>query len=211
SNFRIVYDCMRRYPSKMPHVCVRAATALVLVAGLTPAMIVRGADRLPDVAAPPTAVAPAPPLPAPRKRARRHAARAANVAPVPGPAPAGAAPAGADKEFNWCHKVPAGQRSVKVNLKPDAELAEVVGWISSITCKEFVLSAATTIGGKKVTIVAPALITPEEAYRVFLDALDSAGLTVQPDGKFLKIIEVAKAKSGAIPLYGWDGRPLSAR
>src|SRR4029077_9684591 len=45
SIFRIVYDCMRRYPSKMPQVCVRAATALVLVALLTPAMTVRAADR----------------------------------------------------------------------------------------------------------------------------------------------------------------------
>ena len=57
----------------------------------------------------------------------------------------------------------------------------------------------------KVTIVAPSLITPREAYRLFLDALDSVGLTVLPAGPFLRIIESAKAKSSATPVVGFDG------
>jgi hypothetical protein len=63
---------------------------------------------------------------------------------------------------------------------------------------------------KKVTIFAPQLITPEEAYRLFLDALDSAGLTVERTGRFLQIIETAKAKSSPIPFYGSDGLLWSA-
>ncbi len=57
---------------------------------------------------------------------------------------------------------------------------------------------------KKVTIIAPQLITPEEAYRLFLAALDSVGLTVEPSGKFLRIIETLRAKSTSIPVYGLD-------
>jgi len=53
--------------------------------------------------------------------------------------------------------------------------------------------------------VAPELITPEEAYRLFLGALDSAGLTVEHSGKFERIVETAKIKTmGGIPVYGED-------
>jgi len=61
--------------------------------------------------------------------------------------------------------------------------------------------AGTAIYNSKVTIVAPELLSPEEAYRLFLDALDSVGLTVYPVGRFMRIIETAKAKSSPIPSY----------
>ena len=109
-----------------------------------------------------------------------------------------------EKEFNSCKKFPAGKRIVKLNLKPDTELGDLISWISSITCKQFLLPGTIPANSKKVTIVAPQLITPEEAYRLFLAALDSVGLTVQPAGKFLRIIETLKAKSAPIPLYGED-------
>ena len=131
------------------------------------------------------------------------------------PAPAAALPAGAigsasgstvigEKEFNSCKKFPSGKRIVKLNLKPDTELGDLISWISSITCKQFLLPGTIPANSKKVTIVAPELITPEEAYRLFLGALDSVGLTVQPSGKVLRIIETVKAKSAPIPLYGED-------
>ena len=52
--------------------------------------------------------------------------------------------------------------------------------------------------------MAPQLITPEEAYQLFLAALDSVGLTVQESGKFYRIIESGRAKMGA-PMPGADG------
>src|SRR5450755_3859904 len=107
-----------------------------------------------------------------------------------------------EKDFNSCKKFPSGKRIVKLNLKPDTELGDLISWISSITCKQFLLPGTIPSNSKKVTIVAPELITPEEAYRLFLGALDSVGLTVQPSGKILRIIETVKAKSGPIPLYG---------
>jgi general secretion pathway protein D len=140
--------------------------------------------------------------------------QAATVPPVPTPVPAAppAAAGGAagapgsdlagEKEFNSCRKFPAGKRIVKLNLKPDTELGDLVSWISSITCKQFLLPGTIPANSKKVTIVAPQLITPEEAYRLFLSALDSVGLTVEPSGKFLRIIETLRAKSSSIPVYG---------
>jgi general secretion pathway protein D len=144
--------------------------------------------------------------PARRRREPPPAATPAAPVALPGGAigtASGAAVIG-EKEFNSCKKFPSGKRIVKLNLKPDTELGDLISWISSITCKQFLLPGTIPANSKKVTIVAPELITPEEAYRLFLGALDSVGLTVQPSGKVLRIIETVKAKSGPIPLYGED-------
>jgi hypothetical protein len=115
----------------------------------------------------------------------------------------------ADKDFNTCRKSPARKGLVKVNLKPDTNVDDLVVWISSITCREFVWSEAIATRSKKVTIVAPLLMTPRQAFNLFLDALDSVGLTVEPSGRFWRIIETGKVKSTPIPLYGWDGKRLT--
>jgi general secretion pathway protein D len=104
-----------------------------------------------------------------------------------------------------CSKLPAGKRIVKLNLKPETEVADLVAWISSVTCKQFVLPDVPA-SHAKVTIVAPSLITSAEAYRLFLDALDSVGLTVYPSGRFFRIIETAKAKTYPIPVIDPDDR-----
>jgi len=164
-----------------------AAGTLLLCAVGMPDARVMGAVLEPAAAAvgarPPATTA----LTTVRKRERRDAA---SVAP------------------DGCRKFPAGKRIVKLNLKPDTDLGDLVAWISSITCKQFILPGTST--GKKVTIYAPQLISPEEAYRLFLDALDSVGLTVERTGRFLQIIETAKAKSSPIPFYGSDGNLWSA-
>jgi general secretion pathway protein D len=100
-----------------------------------------------------------------------------------------------------CTRLPAGKRIVKLNLKPETEIADLVAWISSITCKQFVLPDLPA-SHAKVTIVAPSLITSGEAYRLFLDALDSVGLTVYPAGPFLRIVETSKVKTCPIPVVG---------
>ncbi len=99
-----------------------------------------------------------------------------------------------------CSKLPAGKRVVKLNLKPETEVADLVAWISSITCKQFVLPDVPA-SHAKVTIVAPSLITTSEAYRLFLEALDSVGLAVYPSGSFIRIIESGKAKTYPIPVF----------
>jgi hypothetical protein len=45
-----------------------------------------------------------------------------------------------EKEFNSCRKLPPGKRIVKLNLKPETEVIDLIGWISSITCSQFLVS-----------------------------------------------------------------------
>ena len=104
-------------------------------------------------------------------------------------------PRGADV----CKKVPPGKRVWRLTLEPDADLGDLVAWISSITCKSFLVPGTIPANSKKVTIVAPGVMTPEEAYGLFLNALDSVGLTVERSEWFLRIIETSTAKSHAIP------------
>ena len=51
-------------------------------------------------------------------------------------------------------------------------------------------------------------MTTRQAFGLFLNALDSIGLTVEPSGSFWRIVETHKVKSTPIPLYGFDGRRL---
>jgi general secretion pathway protein D len=136
------------------------------------------------------------------------------VAPPPPPPPPPPQPTGPSTSlpvtelgFNTCQKIPAGKRAVKMNLKPEVELPELVAWISSITCKSFVLPGHLSAGGKKLTFVTQGTMTPNEAYAVFLTALDSVGLAVERGPGYYKIIETAKAKTGNLPVYGFDGKP----
>jgi len=128
--------------------------------------------------------------------------------PPPPPTPTGpsALPVTPDQPFNTCQKIPSGKRSVKANLKPEVELPELVAWISSVTCKAFVLPGHLS-QGKKVTFIAQGMMTPQEAYAAFLTALDANGLTVEKGPGFYKIIEASKAKAAAVPVYDFDGRP----
>lgn len=128
--------------------------------------------------------------------------------PPPPPVPSGptALPITPDQPFNTCQKIPSGKRVVKANLKPEVELPELVAWISSVTCKAFVLPGHLS-SGKKVTFVAQGTMTRDEAYAAFLTALDLNGLTVERGPGFYKIIETSKAKSASVPVYGFDGRP----
>jgi general secretion pathway protein D len=114
----------------------------------------------------------------------------------------------ADTDFNSCRKLSDRKQLVKLTLKPDTNIDDLVVWISSITCREFVWSEAIAARNKKVTIMAPLTMTPRQAFGLFLDALDSIGLTVEPSGTFWRIIETRKVKSTPIPLYGFDGRRL---
>jgi hypothetical protein len=126
------------------------------------------------------------------------------LGPAPVTPPAALAALG---EFNTCKKIPPGKKVVKLNLKPDAELADLIAWISTITCKSFVLPGHLTAQGKKITIVAPNIMTREEAFAAFLNALDSIGLTVERASGYLRIIETSKAKTSVTPVYGFDGNP----
>ncbi|MCB9506097.1 MAG: type II secretion system secretin GspD [Myxococcales bacterium] len=84
--------------------------------------------------------------------------------------------------------------NVRVNIDfREAELQDVVMWISALTGRNFII-ADTINASKKITIISPQPVSIAEAYRAFLAALNMNGLTVVPFGRFLKIVEAAGAE-----------------
>jgi general secretion pathway protein D len=111
----------------------------------------------------------------------------------------------AQKDFNRCLPLPRRRSKLKFNLPPNAELHSLVAWMSGIGCAQVIFPPAL-LKGKKVTIFAPRNISFEEAYRLFYGALESHGLTVEPQGRFLRIVEIARARFMGLPVV-IDDRP----
>ncbi len=83
---------------------------------------------------------------------------------------------------------------VRVNIDfREAELQDVVMWISALTGRNFII-ADTINASKKITIISPQPVSIAEAYRAFIAALNMNGLTVVPFGRFLKIVEASGAE-----------------
>jgi len=110
--------------------------------------------------------------------------------------PAAAAPA--DETLYSC-KTHTGP--VTVTFKPETEVKDLVTWVMGFTCKNFILDPRIVSTGKKVTVIAPNKMSSNEAYRVFLVALSTMGLTIVPKGNVLRIVESATAKSETVPIY----------
>lgn len=109
-----------------------------------------------------------------------------------------AAPPGEDDELYRCGK---SKGDIAVTFKPGTELADLVAWAMSFTCKNFVYSSRVLAGRSlTVTVVAPSRMTPSEAWRLFLIALHGMNLTVVPKGKVLEIVELPQARRHAVPI-----------
>jgi len=118
------------------------------------------------------------------------------------PAPPAATPGtpvlGEDEALYSC-KRRTGQ--VAVTFKPETELKDLITWVMGFTCKNFILDPRIVSTGKKVTVIAPNKMSSTEAYRVFLVALSTMGLTIVPKGNVLRLVESATAKSETVPIY----------
>lgn len=101
-----------------------------------------------------------------------------------------------------CKKYPPG-RKFKWELRGEVDLMTMLNAVSPMMCRPFVVPG--NVRQSKVTIIAPDTMTAPEAYRMFLSALETMGLTVQPQGRVLKIIDSNRAKESAIPIYKNDG------
>ncbi len=88
---------------------------------------------------------------------------------------------------------------VTVSFKPETELKDLIPWVMGFTCKNFILDPRIVATGKKVSVMAPLPMSAPEAYRLFLVALSTMGLTVVPKGNVLRIVESATAKSETLP------------
>ncbi|WP_394846196.1 type II secretion system secretin GspD [Pendulispora brunnea] len=92
----------------------------------------------------------------------------------------------------------------------DADLTELVRVVGQLTGKKFIF------GGKvrniKASVYSPTKVTVEEAYQAFLSILETNGLTVIPQGRFLKIVETAGVASQSTPTIGpQEGAPVEDR
>ncbi|HEY6177160.1 MAG TPA: type II secretion system secretin GspD, partial [Kofleriaceae bacterium] len=105
---------------------------------------------------------------------------------------------GEDEALYSCKKR-TGQ--VAVTFKPETELKDLITWVMGFTCKNFILDPRVVSTGKKVTVIAPNKMSSNEAYRVFLVALSTMGLTIVPKGNVLRIVESAMAKSETVPIF----------
>lgn len=103
--------------------------------------------------------------------------------------------------FNTCKKIPRGGKFT-ITLPKETELEDLVNWMMSISCQKFIWDRKVRSG--KVSILSPEPVTLEEAYAAFYAALETMGLTVEPSGRYFKIVETADAKSRTLPLYGDD-------
>jgi general secretion pathway protein D len=176
----------------------------------TPPLMAQNKPGQPIGPLPPTrpgALSPRPPVGAP---GRPGVVPPAGPGPTPPPPPTGTASSrtGAnvgeevpgEMAFNQCRKLPAN-RKIKVTLKPESELNDLIGWISTMTCRKFIVPQS--IRSQKVTIISPVPVTPGEGYRLFLSALNSVGLTVAPAGDALQVVETPRIKEAA-PVYTPD-------
>lgn len=108
------------------------------------------------------------------------------------------------KALDTPYKAKPGQHRVKFNLE-DADLAELVNHISGLTGKRFIYGQK--VRQIKVTVVSPTDVTLDEAYEAFLAILQSNGMTVVPQGRFLKIVDSATVVAESTPVYS-RGAPV---
>ena len=103
-------------------------------------------------------------------------------------------------------------RSQRVNIDfRDSPLDDVVRFFSATMNLNFIVTDSLA-ANKKITIISPQPVTMDEAYRAFLSALEMNGLTIVPQGNFLKIIDSGAAISEPMmPFESGDTIPDEAR
>ena len=84
-------------------------------------------------------------------------------------------------------------------MPKETELEDLVNWMMTVSCQKFIWDRKVRSG--KVTILSPEPVTLQEAYAAFYAALQTMGLTVEPSGRYFKIVETADAKSKNLPVY----------
>jgi general secretion pathway protein D len=87
----------------------------------------------------------------------------------------------------------------RITLPKDAELDDLVHWMTSISCRRFVWEPGLRRG--KVTILAADAVTLHEAFAVFHAALETMGLAIEPHDGFEKIVESGSAAGRVVPVY----------
>lgn len=82
----------------------------------------------------------------------------------------------------------------------DADLAELVKVISQLTGKRFIFGNKVK-SNLKASVYSPQKVTVAEAYQAFLSILETNGLTVIPQGRFLKIVDTQGVAQQGTPIH----------
>ena len=196
---------------------MKKIAALLLVMGLVSASVVHATDS-PDEPDVPAVVEPAPALPAAAEPAPTLPAEAepaltlpptAEPAPTP-PAeaePAPAVPISAVSDTTSyqaeIRKIKSGDDYITLNFT-NIDINALIKVMSELTRRNFILDERVT---GKITIMTPTKMSPDEAYQVFLSALEIKGFTAVEDGTVTRIIPAASARqSGLKVLQDGDTR-----
>jgi len=75
------------------------------------------------------------------------------------------------------------------------DIAALVKVMSEFTRKNFILDEKVT---GKVTLMTPTKISPEEAYQVFLSALEIKGFTAVEDGRIIRIVNTSTVRQSGL-------------
>jgi len=165
---------------------VKKLAALLLVIGLVSASVSYAQSRSDEPVAPDAAqLAPIPP---------------GGTATEPAPAPAASA---APAEQVELRKIKSHDDYVTLNFT-NIDINALIKVMSELTRRNFILDEKVT---GKITIMTPTKMSPDEAYQVFLTALEIKGFTAVEDGSVTRIIPVATARqSGLKVLQDGDAR-----
>lgn len=104
-----------------------------------------------------------------------------------------APPAGQTEQLDLSRFKP-GQDFVTLNFT-NIDISALVKVMSELTRKNFIIDEK--VAGK-VTLMTPTRISPDEAYQVFLSALEIKGFTAVEDGKIIRIIPTALARQSGL-------------
>ncbi len=117
--------------------------------------------------------------------------RRPRLAPLAGPAAAllvlttQVAPAAAEGDVadpltpRLACKAAGASTRLTVQFQPDTSLRDLAAWLTTFTCKNVVFSAEVAQVGAKVNILAPAPMSPKQAQRLFVTAVEALGLVVE--------------------------------
>lgn len=92
--------------------------------------------------------------------------------------------------------LPNGDEMVRINMN-EADIRTVIKWVSEQTNKNIIIDPRVK---GRLSVLSNSPMTMDEAYQVFLTALDVYGFAAVESGNNLKIIPNAQAKSSGLPL-----------
>lgn len=159
-----------------------------------------GSGNAPAATPPPASAASTPdttPPPPPPASGEPASSNAATTTPPP-PVASTPAPTPRPKDAPAADSVPPGQELVNIDFPEPTEIKDIIRAVALWTGKNVILGKGVS---GKVQMISPRKVTKEEAYQMFLSALNVLGLTTVETGKVIKILPVRNAVQGNLQIY----------